>query len=105
MVFLPRRLGHHTSRGVRSNGIDASAPGHFSPEDHEMTASIFTVCRTQRGWLVSEGERIAELFSTQHWAIKGADALACERHAGTGAPAMVIVQYPGGAAIVARRYG
>lgn len=70
-----------------------------------MTASIFTVSQSPLGWLVCEGERLAEVFSTQHWAIKGADALACERHAGTGATAMVVVRYTGGAAVVASRYG
>lgn len=70
-----------------------------------MAASVFTVSRTLVGWLVSEGDRIAEVFSSQHWALKGADALAYQRHAGTGDPAMVVLRYSGGRAVITCRYG
>lgn len=70
-----------------------------------MTHAVFTVSQCLAGWLVSEGDRIAEVFSSRFWAQKGAEALAYERHVGTGQPAMVVLTYPSGASYIAHRFG
>jgi len=69
-----------------------------------VTQSVFTVSQSLVGWLVSEGDRIVEVFSSRFWAQKGAEALAHERHVGTGQPAMVVLTYPSGASYVAHRF-
>jgi len=70
-----------------------------------MDAAVIRVTRTLVGWLVCEGERLSEVFSSQFWALKGADALAWQRHSTTGQPVVIVLQYPGGEDFIASRYG
>lgn len=83
--------GSHGLGGSPSQQEAVLAPGlHFIPSS--MRPTVFYIRPTQCGWLVLEGERIAELLSTRFWAIKAAEGLAYARHAATGAPTSVIVE-------------
>lgn len=69
-----------------------------------MDATLITVAPTQRGWLLIEGERIAEVLSSRFWALKAADALAHQRFRETGRPATVVEQTNAVESSVAGRY-
>ena len=66
-----------------------------------MQTAVFYVRPTQCGWLVLEGERIAELLSTQFWAVKAAEGMAYARHAATGARTSVVVETIGDSTVAA----
>lgn len=69
-----------------------------------MESTVITVAPTQRGWLLMEGERIAEVLSSRFWALKAADALAHQRFRETGRPATVVEQTDAGGSSVTSRY-
>ncbi|HVR82622.1 MAG TPA: hypothetical protein VHF02_11160 [Luteimonas sp.] len=69
-----------------------------------MDTALFTVSPSLVGWLVSDGDRIEDIFSSRFWALKGADALAHKRHVETGQPTAVVLNYIGGETFVAGRY-
>ncbi|HEY0503568.1 MAG TPA: hypothetical protein VGD42_08740 [Lysobacter sp.] len=69
-----------------------------------MEAILITVSPTQRGWLLLEGERIAEVLSNRFWALKAADALAHQRFRETGQPTTVVERTNAGEISVASRY-
>jgi hypothetical protein len=69
-----------------------------------VEATVITVAPTQRGWLLIEGERIAEVLSSRFWALKAADALAHQRFRETGQPATVVERTNAGESSVAGRY-
>lgn len=69
-----------------------------------MKAALFTVSPSQGNWLVLDGERIAEIFSSRFWALKGADTLAYQRHLETGWPTAVAVNFGGADAVITDRY-
>jgi hypothetical protein len=64
-----------------------------------MDATLFTVSPTERGWLLLEGERIAEVLSSRFWALKAADALAYQRFRDTGQPTTVLERTDSGSSI------
>jgi hypothetical protein len=75
-----------------------------SPPKSAVESTLITVSPTQNGWLLIEGERIAEILSSRFWALKAADALAHRRFLETGQPATVLERTRTGDSSVAIRY-
>ncbi|RNF86274.1 hypothetical protein [Montanilutibacter psychrotolerans] len=69
-----------------------------------MESPFFTVAPSQAGWLLLDGDRIAELFTSRFWALKAADCFAYERHVATGMPTAIIVEMANGEGVFAARY-
>ena len=80
------------------------AAGIFLLTGVGMDAALFMVTSTQVGWLVCEGDCVADVCSSRFWALKAADALAYRRYADTGQPCAVVLKYADGNAVVAGRY-
>ena len=75
-----------------------------SPPKSAVEATLITVSPTQNGWLLIEGERIAEILSSRFWALKAADALAHRRFLETGKPSTVLERTKTGDSSIASRY-
>lgn len=74
------------------------------PPKSVAEATVITVSPTQNGWLLIEGERIAEILSSRFWALKAADALAHRRFVETGQPTTVLERTETGNSSIATRY-